>query len=103
VRRLGLRGFVVFGFTIVVMAVAGTAFVWKMADFVMTIGGDEVQGFGVAAVATYLIGMLPIVFLTLWAVLTGRFRNIEEPKYRMLEMDREVERGGELAGRRSHG
>ena len=42
--------------------------------------------------------MLPIVFLTLWAVLTGRFRDIERPKFRMLELDEEIERGGELAG-----
>ena len=39
--------------------------------------------------------MLPIVFLTLWAVLTGRFRDIERPKFRMLELDAELERRGE--------
>ena len=44
------------------------------------------------AVATYLLGMLPLLFLTLWAVMTGRFRDIERPKYRMLELNDELER-----------
>jgi hypothetical protein len=101
-RRLGLRGAVVFGFAVVVMAVAGLGFAYKMAEFVVTITQDEVQGFGAVAVATYLIGMLPIVFLTLWGVLSGKFRDIERPKFRLLELDREIERGGELAGRK-HG
>jgi nitrogen fixation-related uncharacterized protein len=62
-----------------------------------------VQGFGAVAVATYLIGMLPIVFITLWAVASGKFRDIEAPKLRLLELDREIERGGELAPERSRG
>jgi hypothetical protein len=55
------------------------------------------------AVATYLIGMLPLVFVTLWAVLTGKFRDIERPKFRLLEIDREIERGGELGPEPRHG
>jgi uncharacterized membrane protein YhaH (DUF805 family) len=85
------RQLVVFAFAIIVLVVAGTAFVYKMTEFAVTMSHDEVAGFGAVAVATYLIGMLPIVFVTLWAVLTGRFRDIERPKLRMLELDREIE------------
>jgi hypothetical protein len=46
--------------------------------------------------------MAPIALIMLWAVTTGRFRDIEQPKIRMLELDREIERGGELASGR-HG
>lgn len=92
------RGLVVFVMAVAVMVGAGLAFVNKMLEFVLTISRHDVEGFGVAAVATYLIGMLPIVFLTLWAVATGRFRDIERPKYRMLELDAELDaeaaRGG---------
>ena len=96
------RGVVVFAFAVAVMAIAGAAFVHKMADFAMTIVNDEVQGFGAVAVATYLIGFLPLLFFTLWGVVSGRFRDIEAPKYRLFELDREIERGGELGpgGRR---
>jgi hypothetical protein len=92
-----MRFVVVFGFAVVVMAVAGLGFVYKMTEFALTIARDDVQGFGAVAVATYLIGLLPIVLVTVWAVATGRFRDIERPKYRMLELDEEIERGGELA------
>jgi hypothetical protein len=94
------RGLVVFVLGIAVLVVAGLAFVNKMLHFVMTISHHDVEGFGVAAVATYLIGMLPIVFLTLWAVLTGRFRDIERPKFRMLEIDAELEAEAARGGRR---
>jgi len=90
------RSIVVFAFAIIVMVVAGTSFVYKMTEFAMTIVKDDVEGFGAVAVATYLIGMLPIVFVTLWAVVSGKFADVERPKFRLLELDREIERGGEL-------
>ena len=91
------RSIVVFSFAIVVMVIAGASFVYKMTEFARTIVNDEVEGFGAVAVATYLIGMLPLVFLTLWAVLSGKFSDIERPKIRLFELDREIERGGELS------
>jgi len=84
------KSIAVFAFAVVVMLVAGTSFVYKMTEFAMTIVKDDIEGFGAVAVATYLIGMLPIVFITLWAVLTGKFADIERPKYRLLELDREL-------------
>lgn len=86
-----------FAFAVIVMAVAGTSFIYKMTLFTFTMAGDDVRGFGAVAVGTYLIGMVPIVCITLWAVLTGRFHDIERPKYRLLELDAEIDRGGELA------
>jgi hypothetical protein len=96
------RTMVVFGFAIVVMTVAGASFVYKMTEFALTIARDDIEGFGAVAVATYLIGMLPLVFVTLWAVASGKFSDIERPKFRLFELDREIERGGELTrgGRR---
>ncbi len=83
-------------FAVAVLVIAGLGFVYKMTEFAVTIAKDEVEGFGAIAVSTYLIGVVPIMFLTLWAVLTGKFRDIERPKYRMFELDREIERGGEV-------
>jgi hypothetical protein len=97
---LSTRGLVVFVFAIAVMAIAGLGFVYKMTEFTLTMAEDDVAGFGAVAVATYLIGMLPIVFLTLWAIVTGRFHDVERPKLRLLELDREIERGGELGTHR---
>jgi hypothetical protein len=97
------RTMVVFAFAIIVMVVAGSSFIYKMTEFAVTIVRDDVEGFGAVAVATYLVGMVPLVFVTLWAVLTGKFRDIERPKFRLLELDREIERGGELVPEPRHG
>jgi nitrogen fixation-related uncharacterized protein len=93
------RRMVIFGLTIGVMLIAGTAFVHKMVDFALTMSGREVEGFGAVAVTTYLVGMVPIVCLLLWATLTGKFADIEAPKYRMLELDREIDRRERALGR----
>ena len=101
-RRPSLRTAVVFGIGTLVMVVAGGAFVHKMFDFVLTIEEGDVQGFGAVSVGTYLAGMLPLMFLTAWAALSGKFRDVERPKFRMFELDAIVEKGGDLAaeGRR---
>jgi len=95
--RFTTKGVVLVAMSVLVMVVAGLAFTFKMADFAMTIVKDDVAGFGAVSVATYLTGMLPLLLLTLWAAFSGRFRDIERPKYRLFELDAEIERGGELA------
>ena len=97
-----MRSAVVLGFAVAVLVIAGLGFAYKMTEFAATIVKDDVEGFGAVAVGMYLIGMLPIVFLTLWAVLTGRFHDVERPKFRLLELDREIERGGELGTKDRH-
>lgn len=98
---MGTRRIVSFGFAVAVFVIAGVGFVYKMTEFAMTIVKDDIEGFGAISVTVYLLGILPMIFLNLWAVFSGRFRDIERPKYRLFELDREIERGGEL-GRR-HG
>jgi nitrogen fixation-related uncharacterized protein len=71
-----------------------------MTEFALTIVKEDVEGFGAAAISLYLMGLLPIIFLNLWAILSGRFRDIERPKYRMFELDQEIERA---EARQAHG
>lgn len=44
--------------------------------------------------------LLLIIFLgfLIWGIRTGQFRNIEEPKYRMLEKDEDVSENGKKEG-----
>ena len=95
-RGLTVKGLVLFALTVAVMFVAGGAFFYKMTEFVVTMARGDVEGFGAVAVATYVVGMLPLLLLTVWAVLSGHFRDVERPKFRMFEIDAEIERGGEL-------
>lgn len=76
--------------TILVVFVAGVAFIYKMTEFAMTITDEDVSGFGPASVLTYFMGMLPLLFITLWAAFSGRLRDIEAPKYRMLELNQDI-------------
>ena len=80
-----------------VFVFAGLGFTYKMSEFAVTIVKDEIEGFGAVAVATYLIGIVPMTFLMLWAVFTGRFRDLEATKRRLFELDAEIERGGNRA------
>lgn len=89
-RRLTARTVAVVGFAAAILLIAGLGFVYKMTEFALTIVKDDVEGFGTVAIALYLMGMLPIAFITLWAVLSGRFRDIERPKYRLLELNADL-------------
>ena len=73
---------------------AGTAFLFKLIDFYITATTE-----GSAALASFLVPVLNYLFvaagfsaLFLWAYVRGQFRNVEEPKYRMLEMNAEHDR-----------
>ena len=86
-----------YAFGAAVLVIAGVGFVYKMSEFAATIVHDDVEGFGAVAIITYLIGMMPVTFLMLWAVMTGRFRDLEQTKRRLFELDAEIERGGNRA------
>ena len=82
---------------VAIVVVAALAFIYKMTEFAFTWidpATDRFGGFGFIAVGSYLLGMIPILFLMLWAILRGHFRDIEQPKYRMLELQEEIERYG---------
>jgi hypothetical protein len=89
------RTIVVFTLALGVMVIAGGAFLNKMVEFVFTMAGSDVAGFGAVAVVTYLCGMIPLLCLTLWGVFAGHFRDIERPATRMLEIHRQLEASGE--------
>ncbi len=85
------------GLSVAVVVVAALAFIFKMTEFAFTWvdpATDRFGGFAFIAVGAYLLGMFPILFLMLWAVLRGHFKDIEQPKYRMLELQEEIERYG---------
>ena len=102
-RRFDARTVALLSLTIGVLAFGGLAFTYKMTEFAMTIVDSDVAGFGATAVATYLTGMVPLLMFTLWGVFSGRFRDVERPKYRMFELHDEIERGGELKKEGSRG
>lgn len=76
---------------------AGGMFVFKLFSFMKTIKRDEMAGFAFDPIVTYGFVAMGFLFLIAWAYLTGQFRDIERPKYDMLERFQEQEELEKLA------
>jgi len=77
-----------------VIVVAGTAFIFKLIEFitVATTEGPDAMGTFLIPVMNYLLVAAGFLCLFLWAYFTGQYRDVEAPKYRMLEMQHEIDR-----------
>jgi nitrogen fixation-related uncharacterized protein len=88
-------------FSVAMVLSAGTAFVFKLIEFYATAtrdGSDALASF-LIPVLNYLLVAAGFFSLFLWAYFSGQFRDLESPKYRMLEMQREIDaREAEVGG-----
>lgn len=81
-------------FSITMVLTAGTAFLFKLIEFIATAldqGPAALVSF-LIPVANYLLVAAGFFCLFLWAYSTGQFRDMEVAKYRMLEMQNEIDR-----------
>ena len=85
-------------FSVVMVITAGTAFLIKLVEFLYQFSGAAgaagVQPgfiFAIAPLLTYLIVATGFACLFLWAYFSGQFRNVEGPKYRMLELQDRID------------
>jgi nitrogen fixation-related uncharacterized protein len=76
------------------LAVVGGGFTFclKLYDFIKTASRGDLPGFAFATVVSYFIVTLGFLCLALWAFLSGHYHDIEEPKYRLLETESEIDR-----------
>ncbi len=81
----------VWGFGVVMVILAGGGFLFKLIEFIAVFTNDEPLQFAVMPVLTYLIVAAGYGCLFMWAYTKGQFKNIEGPKYRMLEMQDEID------------
>ena len=63
----------------------------KLTEFIALVRGDVDGIFAISPVANYLLASLGFFCLLLWATLNGMFRDIEEPKYHMLEQEAKLD------------
>ena len=64
----------------------------KFLEFIALYRGDVEGAFAISPILNYLLASLGFLFLFGWAVLGGMFRDIEEPKYTMLENEARLDR-----------
>jgi len=77
------------------IGLSGVAFVYKIAEFIFTLGGTEVKGFAEVPVTVYFVVATGWLCLLVWCYVTRQFVDVERSKYEMLEMEAEYERRGE--------
>jgi cbb3-type cytochrome oxidase maturation protein len=95
----------VWAFSIVMVLTAGSAFLFKLVEFVSVAtspGPDALASF-LIPVLTYLVVAAGFACLFLWAYASGQFRDLEAAKHRMLEMQAEIDRAEARARKPSHG
>ena len=81
-------------FSLAMVLTAGSAFFMKLIEFYATAtreGSDALASF-LIPVLNYLLVAAGFFCLFLWAYLSGQFRDLESAKYRMLEMQAEIDR-----------
>ncbi len=78
-------------FSVAMILITASAFVFKLIEFAYSFRADQPLRFAMIPVVTYLIVAAGFGCLFLWAYLTGQFRNVEAPKYRMLEMQDQID------------
>lgn len=87
-------------FSIAMVLTAGSAFIFKLIEFfaTATTSGPQALASFLIPVLNYLLVAAGFFCLFLWAYLSGQFRDLEAPKYRMLEMQRQIDRYEEQKG-----
>jgi hypothetical protein len=80
---------IVFGVLILIPSMLG--FVMKFGELMALTKGVSDGGFAITPVINYLLASAGFFFLLLWAALNGMFRDLERPKYLMLENEQELD------------
>lgn len=76
---------------LVFVAPAGVAFVNKFLHFYRTIHTDEMGQSALVPMLNYLAVAAGFTCLFVWALLRGMFRDVEAPKYTMLENEAKLD------------
>ncbi len=86
-------------FAVVILVPSMLGFATKFREFIMIYRGDVDGVFAITPIVNYLLASLGFFFLFCWATAHGMFRDIERPKYTMLENERklDIEDGEDLA------
>lgn len=76
---------------ILILIPSGYGFIGKFVELIRLARGQPDGAFAVAPVANYLLASLGFFCLLLWATMHGMFRNIEQPKYDMLQREAQLD------------
>ena len=85
----------VFLWTMIVgLALSGVALAYTIAEFIYTMSSEAARGFADVPVTVYFFIAGGWLCLLIWCVMTGKFKQMEQAKFDMLEQEEEYERQG---------
>lgn len=84
-------------FAVVILVPSLLGFANKFREFILIYRGDVDGVFAITPIVNYLLASLGFFFLFCWAIGHGMFRDIEQPKYTMLENERKLDEAEDLA------
>jgi len=79
----------VFSWTVLVGA--GLGFTFKLMDFLFSVIRGDVERAFIIPVVTYLSVAVGWFLVFLWTLVRGHYRDVEAPKYEMLEQERRLD------------
>jgi hypothetical protein len=79
------------GFALVILVPSLIGFANKFREFILLYRGDVDGVFAITPILNYLLASLGFFCLFFWAIYQGMFRDIEAPKFTMLENERKLD------------
>ncbi len=79
-------------FAVLILVPSLLGFATKFIEFVAVFRGDAGGRFAISPIINYLFATLGFLCLFGWAAVHGMLRDIEAPKYRMLEIEDQLDR-----------
>jgi len=72
----------------VIVAFAAAGFIFKIWEFVRSLSDANAMGFAIVPLSSYFLTGTGFLLLLGWSISRGAFRDIEAPKYTMIERER---------------
>ncbi len=79
------------GFALLILVPSMLGFANKFREFILLYRGDVDGVFAITPIVNYLLASLGFFCLFFWAIYQGMFRDIEAPKFTMLENERKLD------------
>jgi len=79
------------GFALLILVPSLLGFANKFREFILLYRGDVDGVFAITPIVNYLLASLGFFCLFFWAIYQGMFRDIEAPKFTMLENERKLD------------
>ncbi len=81
------------GFALLILVPSLLGFANKFREFILLYRGDVDGVFAITPIVNYLLASLGFFCLFFWAIYQGMFRDLEAPKYSLLENERKLDEG----------